>query len=120
MKILLVDDDPFVGEMMALVLQECGYEVDTAENGEEALNIFNAEGDIGLVISDMNMPGMDGLELFSRLRQTETKVPFILLTGDASSAKIAESGVDLCLVKDENVQETVVDAVQKLLGYGRQ
>lgn len=113
-KILLVDDDPFVGEMLAMVLQSCDYEVETAESGAEALEKFKA-GDIGLVISDMHMPGMDGLELIARLKQAETKIPCILLTGDAPSGR-ADSGVDLYLVKDEDVQEAVVEAVEKLLG----
>lgn len=120
MKILLVDDDPFVGEMIAMVLRSQDYEVETAENGAEALDKFNARGDIGLVISDMNMPGMDGLELFRLLRQTGTKVPFILLTGDDASGRLADSGVDLYLLKDENIQETVVDAVEKFLGESGQ
>lgn len=116
MKILLVDDDPFVGEMLSMVLQSCDYEVESVESGAAALEKFKA-GDVDLVISDMNMPGMDGLELFARLKQAERLVPFILLTGDDTSGR-TDPGVDLCLVKDENVQEAVMAAVEKLLGSG--
>lgn len=115
MRILIVDDDPFVGEMMAMVLQSCDYEVETAENGVEALDKFDALGDVALVISDMNMPLMGGLELFGQLRKRERRVPFILLTGDEAAEGIADSGVDLYLVKDENIQETLADSVEKLL-----
>jgi len=92
--------------------------VETARNGAEALAVFNADGDIGLVISDMNMPGMDGLELLARLRQTGRMVPFILLTGDQIPGKSVHPEVDLCLLKDENVPEVIVEAVEKLLGGG--
>ena len=115
MKILLVDDDPFVGEMMAMVLQSCDYEVETAENGVEALAKFDALGDIALVISDMNMPRMGGLELFGQIRKRERDVPFILLTGDEAAEGVADKGVDLYLVKDENIQETLAGSVEKLL-----
>ena len=118
MKILLVDDDPFVGEMLAMVLQECEYEVETAENGVEALAKFTAGADIGLVISDMHMPGMNGLELLAQLRQTGRACPFILLTGDDASGRLLDPQVDLYLLKDENVQESIVDVVAKLLGSG--
>ena len=114
MKILLVDDDPFVGEMLAMVLEACDYEVESVESGEAALEKFRS-GDFGLVISDMNMPGMDGLELIGRLKQAERKIPCILLTGDDTSGR-SDPGVELYLLKDENVQEAVVEAVGKLLG----
>lgn len=116
MKILLVDDDPFVGEMLAMVLQACDYEVESVESGAAALEKFKT-GEIGLVISDMNMPGMDGLELLARLKQAASQVHCILLTGDDTSGR-TDPGVDLYVVKDENVQEAVVAAVEKLLGGG--
>ncbi len=112
-KILVVDDDPFVAEMLAMILEDEGYGIETAESGEDALEKFNASPDIGLLISDMNMPGMSGLELIAAIRAANPAIPVILLTGteDASLGSVA----DEYLLKDENLQDNIIDAVQKVL-----
>ena len=68
--ILLVDDHTDSRVAMAQLLRQEGMTVLEAEGGEEALRIFDAEeGEIDLLISDMKMPGMDGLELMDKLEQ---------------------------------------------------
>ncbi len=121
-KILVVDDDPFVRQLMEYVLESEGYTVETAEDGAQALQMWTsgAEG-IDAVISDMNMPEMNGLELVKALRDAGVDVPILLLTGDGD-APIAEqalkNGASGYLVKDENIEDTLPDALKEILeGY---
>src|SRR5438105_15900981 len=67
MNILIVDDDPTSRIILEATLKKSGHQVTAAKNGAEALALFE-KGNIPLVISDMVMPGMDGLELCRRIR----------------------------------------------------
>lgn len=110
-RILVVDDDPFVAEMLAVILDEEGYEVETAENGLDALAKFTP--DTGLVISDMNMPGMSGLELIGEIRSSNAQIPIILLTGSDDGA--LDNVADEYLLKDEDLQDTISLSVARVL-----
>jgi CheY-like chemotaxis protein len=79
MTILVVDDDPEVREILAETLTEFGYGVVQAGSGEEALPMLGARPDIGMLITDVRMPGMSGLELAEKVRRTGRKV--ILMSG---------------------------------------
>lgn len=104
-KALIVDDDPFIREMVTAILEGEGYEVETAENGGEAFTKFCADSGIGIVVSDMNMPGISGLELIRKIRDQGSDVPAIILSGD-EGLSLAAGDFDV-LVKDENIQETI-------------
>lgn len=82
-KILTVDDDPDILKLLGMRLQAAGYQVIPANNGEEALAQL-AINRPSLVISDLRMPGMDGLALFDAVHQTDPALPFILLTAQGS------------------------------------
>ncbi|MEX0774235.1 MAG: sigma-54 dependent transcriptional regulator [Phycisphaeraceae bacterium] len=86
-RILIVDDDPIVAESLAEALERDGYTTATACNGEEALALINqtpagepAER-FGVVITDVNMPRCDGLELIRRLRKNHDAITPIVITG---------------------------------------
>ena len=78
MKILVVDDDPNILELVNIHLSQAGYTVMKAENGMEALELLN-EDLPDLAVVDVMMPGMDGYELTKRLR-SEMDIPVLLLT----------------------------------------
>ena len=78
MKILVVDDDPNILELVNIHLSQAGYTVMKAENGMEALELLN-EDLPDLAVVDVMMPGMDGYELTKRLRD-EADIPVLLLT----------------------------------------
>ena len=78
-KILIVDDDPNIREVLSVLLGSEGYVVDQAENGDTALEKLRADPSIDLVILDIMMPGMSGVEVCARLRET-SKVPVLFLT----------------------------------------
>ena len=83
-KILLIDDDPTLLDLLSQFLQESGYEIFSAANGTLGLKIaYNERPD--LVLLDVMMPGMDGWEICARLREM-TEVPIVMVTAKSSEA----------------------------------
>lgn len=118
-KILVVDDDLLIRELVSDILLASGkYQAISAENGQNALDLYRQNTDIGLVLSDINMPVMDGLSLIKQLRQNGSEVPVVVITGNheiSIAIEALHSGANDYLVKDENIYETVVMAVDKAL-----
>jgi len=79
-RLLIADDDSVTWEMMRGFFRQKGYFVFLAENGEEAMRLLGEER-IDLVISDYQMPGMDGKELVHRINIFQPSLPVILITG---------------------------------------
>ena len=92
-RILAIDDDPEVLELITATLEDAGYEVMTSETAEMALNLMNDEGLPHLAVIDIRLPGLDGLSLCQRIHDI-SDVPVIMLT----------------VVDDE---ETVVKTIEK-------
>lgn len=114
MKILIVDDDPFAGEMAAAILESAGHDCRLVEGGVEALETLANEA-FELVISDMNMPLLSGLELFAELRERAIATPFILLSGDDPEPLRAQApGLADCLMKDATLEDSLPNAVARL------
>lgn len=82
-KILIVDDEKSLREFLSIMLKRDGYEVHSCQNGEEALAEYK-KGKYNLVISDVNMPKMDGLELLKNLKEFDENVVVIMVTAYAS------------------------------------
>ena len=100
--LLVVEDEPAVGEIMALLLRDLGYHVITAENGEAAEQaIAHCEREIDLVLTDLNMPRMNGRALLERLSRNNPHVRVILTSGNED------------LLHDENGQKLEVDFLPK-------
>lgn len=91
MKILAVDDSVTIRQSVKFALEKSGYEVAVAGSGEEALRILGA-GKVNLIITDLHMDGMDGLELIRQVRQSALHkfTPILMLTTESSQEKIAE------------------------------
>ncbi|TAN44310.1 MAG: response regulator [Nitrospirae bacterium] len=118
MKILIVDDDKTTRKLLSLYLKGKGYEIVTAENGLEALEKIGTEG-INLIVSDMNMPYMDGIELTKTVRKDPalSGMPIIMVTTEADEdekKKAFEAGVDDYLVKPTNAEQ-ITDGIKKIL-----
>jgi two-component system response regulator MprA len=104
MKILVVDDERAVRESLRRALELEGYQVDLAEDGEQALERLGGsdEGDTDAVILDVLMPGIDGLEVCRRLRSDRNAVPVLMLTARAEvDSRVAglDAGADDYLPK---------------------
>ena len=117
-KILVVDDDPFMRDVLSNIFNAERYLVHTAENGEIAYGKCSQSSDFDLIVSDINMPVMDGLALIEKLRGAGIETPIIVLSGnnEISTALTAiKAGADGYLLKDENIQDMIVPAVNRAL-----
>jgi DNA-binding NtrC family response regulator len=83
-RILVVDDEPEIVEVLRDLLMFAGFDVETAENGKRALDLLTTTRQFDLVITDMKMPEMDGLELLRLTHQLNKRVPVVILTGHAT------------------------------------
>ncbi len=118
MKILVVDDDKTTRKLLSLYLKAKGYEVVTAENGLDAMEKLGTEN-INLVVTDMNMPYMDGIELTKNLRADDSwkDLPIVMVTTEADDderKKAYDTGVDDYLVKPANAEQ-ISDSIKKIL-----
>ena len=82
-RILIVDNEPDFLRLMTSTLMEDGYEVDVARDGTEGLNIIDNQV-VDLVLSELSMPKMNGLELMEKIRMKYPALPFIIMTGAGS------------------------------------
>ena len=89
-KILVVDDENLLSFAISLELNKAGYETKTAGNGRQALDMILSamEGEdqvpFDLLLTDINMPVMSGLELLAELQEREINIPVVIMTGNAS------------------------------------
>jgi DNA-binding response OmpR family regulator len=95
-RILLIDDDPQLLDVLSLSFKDAGHEVSTARDGKAGLEKIAAEKP-DIVVSDVNMPGVDGFALCRKLREQGNRVPLVLLTsrdGEIDEALGLELGAD--------------------------
>jgi DNA-binding NtrC family response regulator len=89
-KILIADDERHVAEGLQMLLSEDGFSVDVAADGEAAWELVQ-QGGYGLVLADLRMPRVDGLELFARMRQSGIPSELIIITGAATVESAVEA-----------------------------
>ncbi len=128
-RVLIVDDSDSIRELIKTFMRRLSFkDIDEAVNGAEAYRMLvtsKNSGDIyGLILSDWNMPEMNGMELLTKVRSTPfgKKIPFILMTTESEKAKVVQaitSGVSNYIVKplDEKVLLAKLTATyEKLFG----
>ena len=89
--ILVVDDEEVVLKSCERVLKPAGYEVSTSTSAQRALQILGDDGRFDLVITDIKMPGMDGIEFMKKLREKNPDISVVLITGYPSQESIKEA-----------------------------
>jgi DNA-binding NtrC family response regulator len=89
-KVLIADDERHIAEGLQMLLAEEGYEVDTATDGRKAWDMVST-GEFGLVLADLKMPKMDGLELFANMREAGVESEIIIITGKGTVASAVEA-----------------------------
>ncbi len=114
----MVDDNPEVSELFASVLTDAGYEVLCAANGKQALQQLGSD-DIDLMVTDLVMPDMEGLELIRECQSIKPKLKIIAVSGafDGSYLRVAKLyGAKHALLKPVS-PATLVHAVQTVLAF---
>ena len=86
-KVLIVEDEPEIAEVLREFLARTGFEVFTALGGEKAIEILNSAVKIDFIILDMKMPKVSGIEVLSEMRNKNLTYPFIILTGSIDQDK---------------------------------
>ena len=93
-KVLVVDDQPLIVEELCEFLESSGYRCVPCESGQQAVERFKGDGDIGLVLCDLHMPGLDGIQLVQQLQQIAGKhraFEAIMLTGRADKQDVIKA-----------------------------
>ncbi len=118
-KVLVVDDSPTVRQQVARALHDSGFEVVEAGDGFEGITRIEADDTIGMVILDINMPRMNGLEMLDKIKTTErsSKLPVVMLTSEGQRSMIErakQAGAKGWIVKPFK-PELLLGAVRKLM-----
>lgn len=117
--VLIVDDEPNYLIVLSELLREEGLEVFTAGNGEEALKVVR-QTDLDLIVTDMRMPGMDGLELLKTVKTINPDLPVIMVTafGEVEKAVAAmKAGAYNYLTKPFNNDELILNVFKAVQHY---
>jgi len=118
-RVMTVDDSRTMREMVAFTLRKAGYEVSEAEDGQQALDVLKTAS-VDVLITDLNMPRMDGVTLIRTLRGDPKwrALPILMLTTESDAAKKSEgksAGATGWLVKPFD-PEKLVDVVKRVGG----
>ena len=116
-KILIVDDEQFVRDLLEKVLRRRGHDVVVVGDADQALNALGAAA-FDLLLTDVVMPGMDGFDLLRRVKSAYPQIKVIVLTGYARKQSISDFllyGADEYLSKPFQVHE-LISAVDRVTG----
>lgn len=108
MKLLLIEDEPAVVSVITRGLSEAGYEVSVAPDGNSGLQMALNNPSFRLIILDVMLPGMNGIEVCRSIRKAQLEVPILMLTALGTTENIVmglDSGADDYLVKPFKLQE---------------
>ena len=91
--ILVMEDDASISAALDMILTEAGYDVDVAETGEAALELFEQKG-FDLIIADLKLPGINGMEVIKQIKEKKPEMEVIVITG-VGTQPIAEEAMTL-------------------------
>ena len=120
--ILIVDDEPIVRESIRDWLQDAGYQVYTAESGEEALSLIEKQ-DFSLIVIDVRLPGKTGIKILTEVKQQKPQIKSIVITAYPSAEMAAEAmklGAVDYLIKPVNPDDLEKLIQGTLLEYEKQ
>jgi two-component system chemotaxis sensor kinase CheA len=119
--VLVVEDSFTVRELQRSILEAAGYRVETARDGREGLARLLADEEIELVLTDIEMPEMDGFELTRAIRADAGRgsTPVVILTSrqnEEDQRRGLEAGADAYMVKRSFDQQALLETVERLVG----
>ena len=101
-KMLVVEDEEGLREMLVIVFEDEGYQVEAAENGEQAWNMLN-ENSYAILVTDLYMPKMNGVELIGKCQNAFPETKIVLISGGGRELE-AESGSGLVVFMGEEIE----------------
>lgn len=119
-KILLVDDSRTVRQQVGMTLTGAGYQMVEAENGQLAISAIQMHKDVAMIIADVNMPVMNGIEMLKKMKETNLApgIPIVMLTTEGQAELIDQakkSGAKGWIIKPFK-PDLLINAVKKLAG----
>jgi DNA-binding NtrC family response regulator len=120
-KILIVDDNPHMCSLLADILEIFNYQGVKAKDGEEALSLLRKEKDFELVITDLRMPNLGGMDLLKSIKGENPSLPVVIITafGKSDTKKdVMAAKADGYLAKPFRVNE-IEDLLKQLLHYSK-
>jgi len=111
--ILVVDDEPAFRSLVAATLKQDGYHVMEASDGAEAVEVAEKVKHVDLVVTDIRMPQMDGVELTNALRKTQPYVPVVFITGHPTD--IRRFVPNSCTLNKPFLREDLMRAVHQFM-----
>jgi chemotaxis protein histidine kinase CheA len=120
-RVLVVDDSPIIRDLLVELLTAAKLDVHTAADGAEALEVLDRHR-VDLVLSDVEMPGIDGFELLTRVRQRDPDLPVVMVTTRGSIAdreRATALGANAYLVKSEFRDRDMLDAIARFVEVAR-
>src|SRR6188768_2470299 len=94
-QVLVVEDEGYIRWMVNVLLKQQGHVVTESNEGQAALNILSANPDFDLIITNLQMPGMDGLHLMAQLRQFYPQIPLLVMSAflEQPSARLVDKNI---------------------------
>ena len=117
-KLLVIDDDEAVLRSLEKVFRSEGYEVATATNGVEGIDLFETL-ECDLVLLDLNMPLLDGWETFNQFKRANPKVPIIIITARPDQHDLARSAGAAALIEKPLNLPTLFGTMEHLLRHAK-
>ena len=120
-KVLVVEDSPTVRELERSILESAGYRVETARDGREGFERFLADDEIALVLTDLELPEVDGFDLTRSIRADDRRgtIPVVVLTsstGQRARRRVTAAGASAFLAKHSFDQQQLLETVKRLVG----
>ena len=114
LKILVVDDNSAVNDILCQLCGFLGHEVVAAQNGAEGLAVVQGDSEIAMVFTDFRMPVMDGVELLRRLKELHPALPVVLITGSIvrDDVELEQAGFDSVVSKPFELK-TIATCIQQ-------
>ena len=117
--LILVDDDAAVLSSLKFAFQVEGFEVHAYPDAESLLEVADFP-DSGCMVLDYRLPGLDGLELFTRIRELGVMLPAVLITTPTASVRARAAAVGVTLVEKPLLTSTLLDTVRRILAPSAQ
>lgn len=111
-RVLVVDDDELVRVVVVAVLKEAGYDVESARNGEEALQVIAGRTPFHMVLLDVQMPVLDGWAMIRELRARGDATPVVMMSAHATESEAIKGGAKALLAKPFD-RALLVDTVSR-------